>query len=316
MGTAVLFLDDASRPAGTIDRNGAEARARTLLDTLRRLRKSNKRFALNTPVPIAHYQLAENWTLQAIFGGNEFREEWDFIRQLSSRSPLDAEMEKGLVEEMACLEFRTRQGKVQSIALAWAYLLESATVGLDAHADWGQPWVETEFSVLEEDGAVSSEEGQVRNASREQHVDVHEEWLKVLGFSSHPSAAQVWGERGERFPGLRFLARAEKDLLSLEGTGVPYRQALSAIQALANDVANWKPEQAWPDFSTKATPESEQRRKYCNAHDELTGKKECFEWHTRFTGGVAGRVHFRVDEAARQIVVAYIGPKLFKDMPG
>lgn len=298
-----------------MDRYGAEGRAKALLDTLRRLRRSNKRFALNTAVPLSRYQVADNWTLQTIFGGNQFREEWDFLRQLTSRSPLDAEMEKGLVEEMAGLEFRTRQGKVQSIALAWASLLESATVSIDAHPDWQQPWVETEFTTLEDDGSVSGAEGEVRNASREQHVDVHEEWLKALGFSTHPSAAQVWTERGERFPGLRFLARAEKDLLSLEGTGVPYRQALSAIQALANDVANWKREQAWPDFSTKATPESEQRRKFCNAEDELTGKKECFDWHTRFTGGLAGRVHFRVDEAARQIVVAYIGPKLFKDMP-
>ena len=78
--TTVLFLDDASRHVGSINRERAEQTAMTLLATLKRLRKINRRIALNTAKPIAQHQIADNWTLQAVLGGSTFREEWDFIR--------------------------------------------------------------------------------------------------------------------------------------------------------------------------------------------------------------------------------------------
>ena len=125
----------------------------------------------------------------------------------------------------------------------------------------------------------------------------------------------MWSERLERYPGLRFLSRTEKDLLALEGSGAPFLQALSSLQVLATDVANWKQNCAWPEFSTKTSPESDSRRKFCWTYDEISAARECFEWHTRFTGGLAGRIHFRVDEAARQIVIGYVGGKLEKEIP-
>ncbi|MDA8450524.1 hypothetical protein M5C97_17270 [Acidovorax sp. NCPPB 3859] len=61
MTTPVLFLDDASRHVGSIDRTRAEKTAMTLLSTLKRLRKINSRIALNTARPIAQYQITDDW---------------------------------------------------------------------------------------------------------------------------------------------------------------------------------------------------------------------------------------------------------------
>ena len=96
MTTPVLFLDDASRHVGAVDRAQAERTALTLLDTLKSLRRINKKFALNTVKPIAQYQIAADWTLQSILGGASFREEWDFIRSLNDRSPFATGLEDGL----------------------------------------------------------------------------------------------------------------------------------------------------------------------------------------------------------------------------
>lgn len=316
MTTPVLFLDDASRHVGAADRAQAERIAKTLLDTLKRLRKINKKFALNTAGPLAQYQIADGCTLQSILGGIAFKEEWEFIRGLNDRSPFAAGLEDSLLQEVNGMEFRTRSNEVTSSALAWATLLDSATVSFDAHPDWSHAWVEIIYSALEDDGGLRESERRVRNASQAAHADTHADWLKLLGPSGAPTAAQIWNERTDRFPGLRFLPRMEKDLATLEGSGAPFLQAISALAALAKDVAGWKPESAWPEFSTKATPESEQRQKLCWATDDVTGKWELFDWHTRFTGGLAGRVHFRVDSENRLIIVAYVGGKLIRKISG
>ena len=316
MTTPVLFLDEASRHLGQIDRARAEQTAMTLIATLRRLRRINGRIALNTAQPIAQHQIADGWTMQAVMGGNAFKEAWDFVRALSDRSPFSAGLKEGMMQEIDDMEFRTRPGQVRSSAIAWATVLDSATVSFNAHPDWSQAWVETAYRTLEHDGSLVEGEGRIKNASLAAHADEHIDWLKLLGLAEAPTAAQVWGEKGERFPNLRFLPRTEKDLTALEGSGTPFQQALASLEALEKDASGWKKDSPWPEFSTKATGESEQRQRLCWAHDDITGKEELFDWHTRFTGGLPGRVHFRVDAANRVIVVAYVGGKLMRKISG
>ena len=316
MTTPVLFLDDASRHVGNVDREQAERTAMTLLDTLKRLRRINNRLALNTARPIAQYQISDEWTLQSILGGTSFQLEWDFIRALSDRSPFAVGLEEGLMQEVAGMDFRTRPAGMRSAAVAWATLVDSATVSFAAHVDWSRAWVDTAYAALDDAGNLDEGEGRVRNASHAAHADEHVDWLRLLGLAGAPNTAQIWNEKADRFPGLRLLPRTKKDLEALEASGAPFLQAISALGALAKDVANWGSEKPWPDFSTKATPESDQRQKFCWADDAVTGKKELFEWHTRFTGGLAGRVHFRVDGTNRSIIVAYVGSKLTREIQG
>lgn len=316
MTTPVLFLDDASRHIEPIDRITAEQTALRLITTLRRVRKINGRIALNTAKPIAQHQIADNWTMQAVLGGNAFKEEWEFVRALVDRSPFSAGLKEGMLQEIEDMEFRTRTGQVPSSAIAFATLLESATVSFNANPDWSQAWIETAYRTLEDDGSLTEGEGRLKNASLATHADEHIEWLKMLGFAEAPTAGQIWSEKLERFPNLRFLPRTEKDLMVLEGSGAPFQQALSSLETLEENAAGWKKESPWPEFSTKATGESEQRQRLCWVHDDTTGKEELFDWHTRFTGGLAGRIHFRVDASKRLIVVAYIGAKLTRSISG
>lgn len=288
----------------------------TLIATLRRLRKINSRIALNTSQPIAQHQVADNWSLQAVLGGTAFKEEWDFVRGLSDRSPFSAGLKVGMSEEIDSMEFCTRPGQVSSSALAWATLLDSVTVGFDAHPDWSLAWVDTVYRQLDDEGNLLQAEGRVKNASQAAHADTHADWLKQISLLVAPTTAQVWSERAERFPGLRFLPRMEKDLRALDGSGIPFLQALASLEVLAKAVVCWPKERAWPEFATKTTSEYAQRQNLCWAHDDVTGKNELFDMHTRFTGGLAGRVHFRVDGVSRSIVVAYVGGKLTRAIGG
>ncbi|MXN31567.1 hypothetical protein [Delftia sp. CH05] len=213
-------------------------------------------------------------------------------------------------EEIAGMEFQTRPGKIYSSALAWATLLDSATVSFDAHPDWSKEWVEISFRRLDDDGNLLDIDSRTRNASQAAHADEHEGWLKLLGYTSVQSAAQVWREKEDRFPGLHFLPRVEKDLVALGGSGIPFQQAILSLASLAKDVDAWKVESPWPEFSSKASPEAETRQDLCWVMDDSTGKKELFDWHIRFTGGLAGRIHFRVDSANKRLIIAYIGGKL------
>jgi hypothetical protein len=315
MSTPVFFLDDESRHVGNLTRTEAEHTALKLLSTLKRLKKINNRLALNTARPISEYLISNEWTLQSVLGGKPFQLEWDFIRTLNDRSPLSAGSSEGLMQVVAGMEFRTSPAGIQSTAVAWATILDSATVSFAALEDWSRTWVNTTYTTLDDAGELNEAEGRVRNASDVAHADEHIEWLQSLGRTNAPTAAQIWNERADRYPGLRFLPRTEKDLETLAVSGAPFIQALSALDALAKSVANWGAEQQWPEFSN-ATPESEQRRKLCWVDDDLTGKKELFDWHTRFTGGLAGRVHFRVEGTNHTIVIAYIGTKLMREIPG
>lgn len=317
MTTPVLFLDDASRHIGVLDRATAQQTAMKLLATLKRLRKINNRIALNTARSIAQYQVADNWTLQMLFGGNVFKEEWDFVRGLSDRSPFSAELTDGMRQDVGGMECRTRSGRVLSSALAWAMLLDSATVSFDAHPDWSLAWVDTCHETLDDAGdRIHQADACVRNASQAAHADEHADWLKALGLVAAPTAAEVWGEKGARFPGLRFLPRTENDLMALDGSGAPFRQAVAALESLERVVAAWSDDSGWPAFSTNTTSEGEQRKKLCWVRDDETRKEECFDWHTRFTGGWEGRIHFRVDAVSRLIVVAYVGGKLTRKISG
>lgn len=309
MISPVLFIDDMSRNNGVLVKDEAVQLALSLIATLKSARKVNKDFSINLSVPIGSYQVSDNFTLQLAFSGNEYREEWEFIRQLNSRSPISSEIETMISQQIEEIEYRTIPGGFESVALMYASLLDSAIFSHCIIPDWFNPMVDVTCTTLLDDAKLDITSEKVRNMSKPEHADFHKDWLEVLGFTENPSIDELWNEREKRYPGLRFLERTRKDLSDLAGASVPFNQAIISLESLSQDVQNWVSDAAWPSFSRKASPESATRRNYCNFYDESKGEERCFEWHVRFTGSFPGRVHFIVDEENHQIVVGYIGSK-------
>lgn len=314
MTVPVLFLDSASGHSSEVDQETAIATAKSLIATLRAARRFNRKLALNTTDSLRHCPVSSNWTLGAALGGSAYREEWDFVRQLADRSPLSNGLEDWLTS-FAEIEVSTPSGIV-SQALAWAMILETGTISFGANADWREAWINALCLELDEAGDAQHSTRHIRNASSEYHLAEHEEWLRALGFDDLPSGRELWASREARFPGLRFLSRVEADIEKLSTTGAPYRQALDGLQLLSSDSLRWPAATAWPELSGRVTPEHSNRRKLCYATDEFTGKSELFDWHSRFTGGFEGRIHFRIDAAEHKIVVAYVGFKLSQPIEG
>jgi hypothetical protein len=309
MPAPVLFLEYESGHRQDISHDDARQTAKQLVSTLRQARKINAKLALNSEASLRHCKVSPNWTLNAALGGAAYREEWEFIKILADRSPLSSGLEEWL--HLADTREAKTQSGVQSLALAWASLLETGTVSFFAQSDWKQAWLEAQCLSLDDDGEMHASIERIRNASEAVHVNEHETWLRTLGYEQLPSANGLWNEREHRFPGLRFLPRVSNDLAKLATSGAPYKQALDTLNVLSNDALGWKCAQiSAPNFSIKVTPEHEQRREFCMVHDDCTGNVQCFDIHARFTGGIPGRVHFRVDGAERVFVVAYIGFKL------
>lgn len=307
----VVFLDDASRSSGILQLADAAVLARGLINTLRAMRACNRRVAVNASGPIGGFLVCQNHTLKSVLIGHAAREEWDFIRALNDRSPLSAGIEEGLTRAIREMDFRALPSGASTEAVAFALFLDSAVLSLHGAADWLKEWVNIEYDALVDDGTIAVTQCSVRNASSPEHVAIHSPWIAKLGWSNSDPANVVWSERAQRFPGLRFLPRVESDLRWLATSGIPYQQAIEGLRSLSSDVLNWAADSARPIWSRYASPEGEQRSLLCWVFDESVGKKELFNWHTRFTGGFPGRIHFRVDEAKREIVVGYVGAKLF-----
>ncbi|WP_227731169.1 hypothetical protein [Yersinia proxima] len=308
---SVLFLDDASRFYEETSFNDAEIAALELINVLKGIRKINKKIAINTATPIHLYLVSNNYSLQQILRGNNYTEEWAFIRMLNDYSPFSVEVEKYL-EEVICSELRTEGNGIQSSALAWAMVLDTAVVSFNFNNDWSRSWVKVIYSTLDDNGEIISHNSRVKNACNENHLEEHTQWLRNLGLGSVPDVEKIWSERASLYPKLRFLPRVKKDLKSLENSGLPFTNAILALEILSKDAINWTVPSLWPVFSTKESPEGETRKRLCWVFDEDTSSEELFDWHIRFTGNVAGRIHFRVDQRNHNIVVAYIGAKTMK----
>lgn len=268
----------------------------------------NRQLALNSDVPLRAVEISSNWTLASALSGSQFMEEWTFLRELAARSPLATDLED-LIDRS--LEVQVSVGDSISGPATWVYLLHSALVSLGCEERWRQPWMSVQVEEIDASGSIDGFQENLRNLSCAGHVAEHAEWLKGFCVDRVPSAQVLWAERAQRFPGLRFLARVEGDVSDLAASGAAYVQALKALERLSADSQVWsQTEDEWPAFSTKVSPEAEQRRHLCELMDDGSGVTRCFDWHVRFTGGVPGRIHFFLDQEARRVVVGYVGRKL------
>lgn len=308
MAAPVLFLETDSGHRQAVHSSEATTTAKQFIQTLRQARRVNSKISLNSTVALPDCELAPGQTLQILFAGSEYRDAWLFLKELKSKTPFSNGFEQ-LLSKAELTEVKTSSGQL-SIALTWANLLDTGTVSFHVQPEWMSPWVSADCFMLDEKGAINCQSKKIPNASAPTHVDVHLAWLKTLGYEQLPTAKQFWAERESRFPGLRFLEQVKTQIDDLATSGAPYKQAMSSLELLNSDALTWEGRRA-PTFSAKvANGEHDQRRNLSKFHDELTGTEHEFDQHAYFTGGTAGRIHFRLAAGEKKFVVAHVGFKL------
>jgi hypothetical protein len=219
-----------------------------------------------------------------------------------------------MIERMGGVEVRTAEGRL-SQALAWAAILETGTASFYVSREWRSAWIEAVCEELTEEGEISGFRSRVRNASCEQHVSEHREWLSTLGVEQLPKASTLWSEKEQRYPGLRFLERSRQDLVDLSVAGAPYKQALDCLESLNKSALNWGGKGVATYSTAVAEGEHDQRRALSVFYDELAGAELPFNAHAYFwlgkaTTKPAGRIYFRLSAPEAKIVIAYVGCKL------
>ena len=87
MNVPVLFLDDASVGSEIVDKDKTLEIANSLIQTLRSLYKTNNKLALNSYISLGRFEITHGRTLSSVLGGDDYRDEWTFIRTLANKSP-------------------------------------------------------------------------------------------------------------------------------------------------------------------------------------------------------------------------------------
>ena len=308
MPSPVLFLETKSGHDDDVPTSVAAETLARFIRTLIRLRRTNKRISLNSNVRLPDCEIAPSVTLQKLLSAPSHRDTWLFLKELKAKTPFSEGVEQWIMEAEVS-EAKTAGGQI-SHALTWAHVLETGTVSFYGNINWQSAWIDATCATIKADGNLFEQEVRIRNASDQEHIDEHTDWLKSLGYEQLPSAKELWDDRGNRFPGLRFLDQVRKQLEDLATTGAPYQRALAQLAALNDDAIRWGGNGV-PMFSIKeADGEHDKRRHLSKFTDEVTGVEHEFDRHIYFTGGFPGRIHFRLSENEKKFIVAYVGFKL------
>lgn len=305
----VLFLNELSCDPEELELAQAKKRVLGLLRLLRQTRKQQRQIGLNSQLPLKDTLVDQRYTLHELLSGNEYREEWRFLKSFANRSPLSADMEQHFDLERQEVDY-LHEGEPAS-ALGWADIMDTAVVSFPDSA-FQEPFIDLirrELDESNEDAEVQDHPVSVKNIANTEHIEHHTPWLQDYAFRTLPTADHLWQKRAELFPFIRLLPRTEQDLKQLFMSGTAYPQVVRRLQELNRDIAEWREAgNAWPEFSSKATPEATTRKRFCKVMDE--GEEHDFDWHLRFTGHIAGRIHFRICMREKQAIIAYLGQKL------
>ncbi|MEO3778169.1 hypothetical protein ABGB16_15245 [Micromonospora sp. B11E3] len=273
---------------------------------LRGVRRSRTDVALVTERRFFDLDLGDDYSVREWAGDGRNRDSLRYLQGMRQRAPF---------RDVAPTELRDGTEYFHEDRAAEGLGTAYQVGGLAVSLPLGQMWEETllrliERGLAEDDAgsvALTETEVEVRHASRPEHVDEHQRWLCESELTRIHTGAELWAAREDIFPHLRFLPRVADDLLGLVPAWLrPVKDRLAELELAT---AEWAPSsEASPRWRSRVTPESETRKALCHFPD-TDGATRLFDLHARFTPG-AGRLHFRLDGARQQLVIAYIGAKL------
>lgn len=301
--TFIAFLNELSFPTGAVDAEAAEAAVFGLAKTLQSLRRVQSRAALHSSVPLASIPLGDGRWLGTVMAEGGSRDEWRFLRAFENRAPFRVDLGAAFG-----LEAEYRLGNALAEGLGLSHSVGTLSVSF-ANEPWLVPTVPLHRMSLDEDGEFDEQVVEVHHAATPAHVIGHEEWLRRKPAEQVRDGDELWAQRAEIFPHLRFLPRTEAHLRAFRAGEVRLASARHALMDLEIATARWNTKDtAMPAFLTKTTPEKEQRSKLFH-FDDLSGVERCFDWHSRYTPG-AGRVHFWCDRSSGRLTIAHVGEKV------
>jgi hypothetical protein len=307
--TAVAVFNDLSRvnTKEAIPEREVERLIENLVQTLRSARRIRRDLAVLSDQALPRIEVSPGLTMAAFLERRAGRGKdlQRFILAMQNHAPHSKLASATLAAIGEEYRFRDRPAVGLGIAALNQWLSASF-----ATAGWVEvPEVEVQRLWLEENGDLGSEAVGVPHVAGPEDVAHHSEFLRAMTLSDSVTGDELWRDRQALYPKVRFLPRVEQQLESLAKGSAALKQIKKRLDELQGATAEWEPStHATPSWGSLVTPESEQRKRLCHFRD-LDGVERCFDLHARFSPE-PGRIHFRLDRAAGELVVAHIGRKL------
>lgn len=206
-------------------------------------------------------------------------------------------------------------GEVKSQGCLLAYLQEGIAVSFLSDEYWERSDIQGTYLELTEEGEIKQSQIQVPNVSCESNIEAfkityeckRDEWR----YENIKSGQSILDCVEKVFSNLVFCESAIegcKRNVGVSEAGQVYKRLLELQRA-----AESMEDKFDKSFFAKATPETQETlKRFEQEHTFLLpdGSKQLFSWHTRYTGGYAGRIFFHPDPKGKQIYVGHIGHKL------
>lgn len=195
------------------------------------------------------------------------------------------------------------------------YETDGVAVSFLSSEYWKTSEIEGTYIELSGDGDLKQCQVSIPNVSYKENVMIFKKYYdqkkEELRYTAIKSGQDILQCAGKLFPNLVFCENAVRECqknVGVSEAGQVYKRLLELQRAAeAMEYAFDK------TLLTKATPESEatlQRFSLEHTFQLPDGRKQLFSWHTRYTGGYAGRIFFYPASEEKKIYIGHIGQKL------
>lgn len=312
-----VFLNDLSLPTGRVTFEAACGHLKSIVASLRALKKINGEVVLNSDIGLNAISLGEGYTIAALRNNQTCVEEGLFLKRLQDRSPFDRVIEAIGEQDFTLTEFRIPDGSAfagrTAKALGYSWALDGIGFSFDTHAEWQVTPVRLiRHEIDPETGDFSELPIDVRNLNAAVGLAPFEEFLRQPPPPAVVDGTDLWMRRAELFPNLLFLPRVQGQIETLLAGDRVLAAAVRRLGDIDASIADWATDgTAVPRWRCYMRPESETRiKKGLVDFAGSDGVTETYSDHADF-GPAEGRIHIILKTyPTRHAVVGHVGRKL------
>ena len=247
------FLNDLSHHQREISYEQVKSGVLNLITLLRALKRIRPELELHSSVPISAISLGGAHTLASIGADADTRDEWRFIRALDNKA-------FDLNREVAALGVEYEYKGQLSTGLGLAHLFDSLAISFP-FPEWDLSSIEILRRELQEDEDFSELFVSVRHVSTLSNLDILREWCATIPIEHAKDGEELWANKENNFPSLRFLDRTEAQIRGLRAGSPELHAICIRLWQLEDAAKHWDPRACpLPTFASCVTPEHIRRR--------------------------------------------------------
>ena len=244
------------------------------------------------------------------------RDESAFLMSLTGKVPLLSGVATEVRDRFLLCEATACEAKTlppeEGAPLVLCAVTDAVAVGFPSEPVWDRDRVTVAFRELLPNDSFGEADEAIDQLTRTAHAgpiaDRHAH--RVRRRIKVP--ADLWSERAEAFPHLRFGPDVEGQLGGLNPGWLT--TVVNRLADLDASSAAWQESGGpAPPWTCKVTPENDSvmnngKLREARRFRSVRGERLLFEWHARFGNG--GRIHLRFDAGARTVEIGYVGGHL------